>query len=225
MTGEELSSEWLRLFEQDEDLARETALRECERMVRDKCEASQELLYRIKRSLLGWHARGRLDQLYEQRGLEGVWWTRRDEAMTESRVRRPAAPVQGFGANAEVPRLQASANPPMRPLSVTERRPTVETRTYVPILSTQLRAPRKPRNNPRRRPPVERAPAPARRATALPSPAGGDAGCMAAHLAPARRRGTTMHEARALLRPSPASCARSVQSRSAPRISPERSLP
>ena len=33
--------------------------------------------------LLGWHARGRLDERYEQRGLAGVWWTRRDEAMTE----------------------------------------------------------------------------------------------------------------------------------------------
>lgn len=96
MTGEELWDEWLPLFEQDEDLARETALRECERMVRDKCEAARERLYRIKRSLVGWHARGRLDERYEQRGLEGVWWTRRDEAMTESEYADLPLPFKGL---------------------------------------------------------------------------------------------------------------------------------
>jgi hypothetical protein len=38
-------------------------------MVRDKVEASQERLYRIKRLMLGWYARSRLDERDEQRGI------------------------------------------------------------------------------------------------------------------------------------------------------------
>jgi hypothetical protein len=83
MSAYDLWREWVARFGGDEDLAREAALRTCERMVRDKCKASQERLYRIKRLLLGWHARGRLDERCQQRGLEGVWWTRRDEAIDD----------------------------------------------------------------------------------------------------------------------------------------------
>lgn len=96
MEGRELLRRWVDRFGGDEDLAREYALRTCERMVRDRCLASKERLYRIKRALLGWHARGRLDERHEQHGLEGVWWTRREEAMTEFEYAELPLPWKGL---------------------------------------------------------------------------------------------------------------------------------
>ena len=96
MSAYDLWREWIARFEGDEDLAREAALRTCERMVRDKCEASQERLYRIKRTLLGWYARARLDARYAQRGLEGVWWARPSEAITEFEYADLPLPFKGL---------------------------------------------------------------------------------------------------------------------------------
>ena len=96
MDGYEL---WRRLvdrFEGNEELAREPALRTCERMVRDRGPASQQRPHPSKRLLLGWHARGRLDERYAQRGLEGVWWARRDEAIDEFEYAELPLPFKGL---------------------------------------------------------------------------------------------------------------------------------
>ena len=96
MNGCDLWRQWVERFGGDEDLAREHALRTCERLVRDRCPASQERLFEIKRTLLGWHARARLDERYEQRGIEGVWWTRRDEAIDEFEYAELPLPWKGL---------------------------------------------------------------------------------------------------------------------------------
>lgn len=94
--GRDLWREWVTLFEGEEDLALDTAILAAERMVRDKCPASQERLYQLKRRLLGYHARGLLDERYERRGIEAVWNTKPWERFDEDAYRLLPLPLKGL---------------------------------------------------------------------------------------------------------------------------------
>ena len=96
MKARDLWRVWVTLFEGDEDLALDTAIRAAERMVRDKCPASQERLYQLKRRLLGVHARGLLEERYERRGIEGVWNTNPWELFGEDEYRLLPLPWKGL---------------------------------------------------------------------------------------------------------------------------------
>jgi hypothetical protein len=91
-----LRIEWVSRFDGDEDLALDTAIQSAERVVRSKCPASQQRLYQLKRRLLGYHARGMLDELYERRGIHAVWNTRPWDLPDEDEYRLWPVPWKGL---------------------------------------------------------------------------------------------------------------------------------
>lgn len=88
--------EWVLRFAGDEDLALECAIHSAERVVRSKCPESQERLYQLKRRLLGYHARGLLDERYERRGIDAVWNTKPWELPDEDEYRNWPLPWKGL---------------------------------------------------------------------------------------------------------------------------------
>lgn len=96
MKARHLWSEWVSRFDADEDLALDTAVHSAERVVRSKCPESQERLYQLKRQLLGYHARGLLDERHERRGIEAVWNTRPWDLPDEDEYRQWPLPWKGL---------------------------------------------------------------------------------------------------------------------------------
>ena len=87
--------EWVSRFGGDEDLALECAIHSAERVVRSKRPESQERLYQLKRRLLGYHARGMLDERYARRGIDAVWNTKPWELPDEDEYRLWPVPWKG----------------------------------------------------------------------------------------------------------------------------------
>jgi hypothetical protein len=96
LIARDLWSEWIARFGGDEDLALECAIQSAERVVRSKCPASQQRLFQLKRRLLGYHARGMLDERYERRGIEAVWNTKPWDLPDEDEYRLWPLPWKGL---------------------------------------------------------------------------------------------------------------------------------
>jgi hypothetical protein len=96
MKARDLWREFVSRFAGDEDLALECAIHSAERVVRSKRPESQERLYQLKRRLLGYHARGMLDERHERRGIDAVWTTKPWELPDEDEYRLWPVPWKGL---------------------------------------------------------------------------------------------------------------------------------